>query len=288
MPFPAGGPADVMGRLVAQKLSSEIGQQVIIDNRPGAGGTIGSRAAAIAEPDGYTLLLGSSSGLAIGPALYSNIGYDPLKSFVPIAMISDVPYVMIAAPRAPFDNVRELLAYAKANPRRLNFGASNGAPPHMLALLFNALTGADIVIVPYKGASNAITDMIGGQIDAGFEATSIVFGHLQDHSLKALGVVREQRLPELPNTPTLIESGVPGVKGSSWSGLIAPAGTPQPIVERLRQVTVAALKSPDMIDRFAKLGAEPRFMSPQEFADFIADENQRIAAVIRASGVKGE
>ncbi len=288
VPFPAGGPADVMGRLVAQKLSSEIGQQVIIDNRPGAGGTLGSRAAATAEPDGYTLLLGSSSGLAIGPALYSNIGYDPLKSFVPIAMISDVPYVMIAAPRAPFDNVRELLAYAKANPRRLNFGASNGAPPHMLALLFNALTGADIVVVPYKGASNAISDMIGGQIDVGFEATSVVFGHIQDHTLKALGVVREQRLPELPDTPTLIESGVPGVKGSSWSGLMAPLGTPQPIVERLRQVTVAALKSPDITDRFAKLGAESRFMSPQEFADFIADENHRIAAVIRASGVKGE
>jgi tripartite-type tricarboxylate transporter receptor subunit TctC len=286
--FPAGGPVDVMGRLIAQHLSGALGQQVIVDNRPGAGGTLAGRVAATAEPDGYTLLLGSGAGLGIGPALYGNIGYDPVKSFVPIAMVSDVSYVMIAAKQAPFDTVPQLLAYAKAHPGRLNFGVPNGAPPHVLALSFKALTGADIVIVPYKGASNAITDMIGGQVDAGFETTSVVFGQLDAHGIKALGVVRARRLAELPDTPTMIESGVPDLKGSSWTGVLAPLGTPAPIVEQLRAAIIAALKLPEMIETFKKLGAEARFLSQQEFADFIADDSRRTAAIIRAAGAKGE
>lgn len=286
--FPAGGPADVMGRLVAQHLAKALGREVIVDNRPGAGGTLAGRAAATAEPDGYTLLLGSSGGLAIGPALYRNIGYDPVNSFVPVAMVSDVPYVMIARRTAPFDTVRELLAYAKANPGKLNFGVPNGAPPHLLALSFKALTGAGIVIVPYRGAANAITDLIGGQIDVGIETTSVVFNHLQDGAIKALGVVHQERLPELPAIPTMIESGVPALVGSSWTGVLAPLGTPQPIIERLRSTIIAGLKSPDMIDKFKKLGAEAKFLSPAEFAAFIADENRRSAAIIRAAGVTGE
>jgi tripartite-type tricarboxylate transporter receptor subunit TctC len=286
--FPPVGPVDVMGRLIAQHLSGALGQQVIVDNRPGAGGTLAGRAAASAEPDGYTLLLGSAAGLGIGPALYSNIGYDPIKSFVPIAMVSDVSYVMIAAPQTPFDDVPQLLTFAKATPGKLNFGVPNGAPPNMLALSFKALTGADIVVVPYKGASNAITDMIGGQIDGGFETTSVVFGHLNDHGLKALAVIRDRRLPELPDTPTMIESGVPALKGSSWTGVVAPVGTPQPIIDRLRAEIIAGLKSPEMVDKFRKLGAEAKFLSPQEFAAFIAEENKRMAAIIRASGVKGD
>ncbi len=286
--FPPGGPVDVMGRLIAQYLSGTLGQQVIVDNRPGAGGTLAGRAAATAEPDGYTLLLGSAAGLAIGPAMYRNIGYDPVKSFAPVALIADVSYVAIARSGAPFDSVPQLLAYARQNPGRLNFGVPNGAPPHMLALAFRALTGADIVIVPYKGASNAITDMIGGQIDAGFETTSVVFGHLQEHGIKALAVIRDRRLPELPDTATMIESKVPDLIGSSWTGILAPAGTPPAIIQRLHGEIVAGLKSPDLIDKFAKLGAETRDMTPSEFGTFIAAESQRIASIIRAAGVKAE
>ena len=288
IPFPPGGPTDVMGRLIAQDLSGTLGQQVIADNRPGAGGTLAGRVVATAQPDGYTLLLASSGVLAIGPALYGNIGYDPLKSFVPVAMLSEVSYVMIAGPRAPFDNVIALLAYAKAKPGTLNFGVPNGAQPHILALAFNLLTGANIVVVPYKGAANAMTDMMGGQIDGGIETNSVVLAHLQERSLKALAVIRDRRLPELPDTPTMIESGVPDLKGSSWTGVLAPAGTPQPILDRLRAEIIAALKSPAMMEKFKKLGAEARFPTPPEFAAFVADENRRLAAIIRASGVKGE
>ena len=288
IPFPPGGPTDVMGRLIAQDLSGTLGQQVIADNRPGAGGTLAGRVVATAQPDGYTLLLASSGVLAIGPALYGNIGYDPLKSFVPVAMLSEVSYVMIAGPRAPFDNVIALLAYAKAKPGTLNFGVPNGAQPHILALAFNLLTGANIVVVPYKGAANAMTDMMGGQIDGGIETNSVVLAHLQERSLKALAVIRDRRLPELPDTPTMIESGVPDLKGSSWTGVLAPAGTPQPIRDRLRAEIIAALKSPAMMEKFKKLGAEARFPTPPEFAAFVADENRRLAAIIRASGVKGE
>jgi tripartite-type tricarboxylate transporter receptor subunit TctC len=286
--FPAGGPVDVMGRLIAQQLSTSLGQQVIVDNRPGAGGTLAGRIVAAAEPDGYTLILGSAAAFGIGPTLYSNIGYDPLKSFVPIAMVSDVSYVMIAGKQAPFDDVPQLLAYAKSHPGKLNFGVPNGAPPHVLALSFKALTGTDVVVVPYKGASNAISDMIGGQIDAGFETTSVVFGQLESHGIKALGVVRNQRLPELPATATMVESGVAGLKGSSWTGVMAPLGTPEPIIERLRMEIIAGLKAPEMVDKFKKLGAEARFPSRAEFAAFIAEDNHRIAAVIHAAGVKGE
>jgi tripartite-type tricarboxylate transporter receptor subunit TctC len=211
-----------------------------------------------------------------------------VTSFVPIAMVSDVSYVMIAANHAPYSDIGGLIAYARKNPGKLNFGVPNGAPPHMLALAFKALTGADIVIVPYKGASNAITDMIGGQIDGGFETTSVILGHIREHAVKAIAVIRPSRLPALPDTPTMIESGVPALRGSSWTGVLAPLGTPQPIVERLRAEIIAALKSPDMVERFATLGAEAQFPSAQEFGTFIAEEQQRLAAIIRAAGVHGD
>jgi tripartite-type tricarboxylate transporter receptor subunit TctC len=286
-PFPAGGPVDVMGRLIAQKLSMTLGQ-VIVENRPGAGSTLAARSVATAEPDGYTLLLGSSASLAIGPALYKNIGYDPLTSFAPIALVSNVPYVMVAAMNAPFKSVPELLAYAKANPGHLNLGVPNGAPPHMLAEMFKSQTGANIVVIPYKGAATVITDLIGGQIHGGFETTSVMFAHLHEGKIRGLAVIRETRLPELPDIPTMIESGVPGVVGSSWIGILAPAGTPQAIIDRIHAEITAALKSDDMKDKFKKLAAEAKFGSPREFAAFIASEHQRIGAIVRASSARAE
>jgi tripartite-type tricarboxylate transporter receptor subunit TctC len=287
VPFPPGGPADVMGRLIAQPLSTTLGQ-VIVENRPGAGSTIGAKAVASAEPDGYTLLLGSSSTLAIGPALYSNAGYDPIRSFAPIALVSDVPYVMIAAVDAPFTSVQELIAYAKANPGTVTFGVPNGAPPHALALSFKALTGIEPLIIPYRGASTLITDMIGKRIHAGFETTSVMFGHLREGKVRGLGFVQPRRHPEISTVPTMIEAGVPGLVGSSWTGLVAPAGTPAEIVNKVRAHALDALKSPEMLDKMKKLGAEVRLLSQDEFAAFIAAENQRLGTLIRAAGVKAE
>jgi tripartite-type tricarboxylate transporter receptor subunit TctC len=287
-PFPAGGPVDVMARLIAQHMSARIGQQVVVENRPGAGSTLGAKSVAIADADGYTLLLGSSASLAIGPALYPNAGYDPIKGFAPIAMVSNVPYVMVSRANAPFATVGDLLAFAKAHPGKLNFGVPNGAPPHMLALLFRQLTEADIVIVPYKGAAHVISDMIGGQIDAGFETTSVTFSHVHEGKLRGLAVVNKERLPQLPDVPTMIESGVAKLTGSSWTGILAPAGTPPEVVAALRAAIVDSLKSEDMKETFARLGAQALFPTEDEFAQFIAAEAQRLGALIRSSGTKGE
>ena len=285
-PFPAGGPVDVMARLIAQQLSTTVGQ-VIVENRPGAGATLGAKSVATADPDGYTLLLGSSASLAIGPALYRSAGYDPIKSFVPIALVSNVPYVMVAAVTAPFKTVAELRAQAKTSPGKLNFGVPNGAPPHMLALMFRQLTGADITVVPYRGAATVITDLIGGQIDAGFETTSVMFAHLHEGKVRGLAVVTDKRLPQLPDVPTMSESGVP-----TWSaavtGILAPAGTPPEIVGKLRTAIIDALKSSEMQDKFSRLGAEARFLSQDEFQNFIASEAVRLGTIIRTSGAKGE
>jgi tripartite-type tricarboxylate transporter receptor subunit TctC len=287
VPFPPGGPADVMGRLIAHSLSGSLGQ-VIVDNRPGAGSTLGAKSVATADPDGYTLLLGSASTLAIGPALYRNAGYDPIGSFVPIALVSDVPYVMVAAVNAPFRTVPELIAYAKANPGKATFGVPNGAPPHALALSFKAITGLDVVIVPYRGASTLITDMIAGRIHAGFETTSVMFGHLHEGKIRGLAYVQDQRRPELPDVPSIAEAGIPSLRGSSWTGLLAPVGTPPDIIAKVRAHALESLKSAEMAERLKTLGAEVRFPSQEEFGAYIAAEHQRIGALIRAAGVKAE
>jgi tripartite-type tricarboxylate transporter receptor subunit TctC len=288
VPFPAGGPVDVMGRLIAQRLSVTLGQQVVVENRPGAGSTLAARAAATAEPDGYTLLVASAASLAIGPALYSNIGYDPTTSFAPIALVSSVPYVMIAGPSVKAKTVPDLVAYAKANPGKLNIGVPNGAPPHMIAAWFRSATRTDVVIVPYKGASNVITDLMGGQVDLGFETTSVTFGHVHDGKVTALGVATQARLPELPDVPTMIEAGLPDFVASSWTGIMAPAGTPKDVIARLNAEVNAALTSPELQDRFKKLSAEAKPGTPEDFAAFIRREVPKWQAMAKLAGVKAE
>jgi len=288
VPFPAGGPVDVMGRLVAQHLSGALGQQVIIDNRPGAGSTMAAKAAATAEPDGYTLLVGSAATFAIGPTLYPNAGYDPATAFAPIAFVSSVPYVMITRPQAPQRTVAELIAYAKANPGKLNFGIPNGAPPHMLAAWFRSVTGTDIVIVPYRGASIVLTDMIGGQVDLGFETTSVTFAHIGEGKVRALGVATAARLPELPDIPTMIEGGVPDFIASSWTGIVAPTGTPRPIVDRLNAEINAGINSAVLRERFKQLGAIANPGTPEDFAAFITKERPKWVSMVKLSGVQPE
>jgi len=288
VPFPPGGPADVMGRLAALYMAQALGQQVIVDNRPGGGSTLASRDVARAEPDGYTLLIGSAATTAIGPTIYKNIGYDPATSFAPVAFFSSTPYVMVTGPKTTFRTVQDVIAYAKAHPGKLNIAVPNGAPPHMIAAWFRAKTATDIVIVPYKGAANLITDLIGGQIELGFEPTSVTLTHLRDGSMRPLGVATAKRLPELPDVPTIIESGVPDFIADSWIGIMAPAGTPAEIVNKLNAAINQGLRSPTLQVRLKQLAAEWRFGTPEEFAAFIKAEDPKWIAMAKLSGLKAE
>ena len=287
VPFPPGGPVDVMGRLVAEQLSQNVGT-VVVDNRPGAGGTIGSRAAAAAEPDGYTLLLGTSTTLAASPALYKNIGYDPARSFSPVAMISSVPMALVVTPALPVNSVGALIAYAKAHPGKLNYGAPTGVLPHLTAEMFKAAAGLDIVHVPYKGAATAVTDLLSGQIDLAFEPYSVLLGHIHEGRVRALAVTGATRSAELPGVPTMIESGLAGFTSVSWSGVVAPAGTPAEIVARLNAAVNAGLAAPDTQARLARLGAAPMIGPPADFAALIAAEMPKWTAVVKAAGIKIE
>jgi tripartite-type tricarboxylate transporter receptor subunit TctC len=285
VPFPPGGPVDVMARVVVQRLAVGLGQ-VIIDNRPGAGGTLGSRAAAMAEPDGYTLLFGSSTTLAAGPALYRNLGYDPVKSFVPVGMISSVPFVLAVAPHVPARTLADLVAYAKANPGKVNFGAPTGTLPHLTGEMLKMRAGIDIVHIPYKGAATAITDVLSGQMDMAFEPISVMVGHVRDGKVIALVVTGTTRSPELPDVPTMIESGYPGFVSMSWTGIVAPAGTPPEVVAKLNRAVIDSFRSKEASESLARLGAEPNFGTPESFGAMIAAEIPKWAETVRAAGVR--
>jgi tripartite-type tricarboxylate transporter receptor subunit TctC len=285
VPFPPGGPVDVMARFVVQRLAIGLGQ-VIIDNRPGAGGTLGSRAAAMAEPDGYTLLFGSSTTLAAGPSLYRNLGYDPVKSFVPVGMISSVPFVLAISPHIPARTLAELVAYAKANPGKVNFGAPTGTLPHLTGEMLKMRTGIDIVHIPYKGAATAITDVLSGQMDMAFEPISVMVGHVREGTVIPLVVTGAARSPELPDVPTMIESGYPGFVSMSWTGIVAPAGTPPEVVAKLNRAVIDSFGSKEARESLARLGAEPNFGTPESFGAMIAAEIPKWAETVRAAGVR--
>ena len=225
VPFPPGGPTDYVARLVAQHVSANLGQ-VVLENRPGAGGTIASKAVANAEPDGYTLLYGSSATLGIAPALYKNVEYDPIKSFAPVALVSRVPFVLGVAAAVPANTLSEFIAYAKANPGKLNFGATIGTPPHLVGELFKVTTGADIYYIPYKGAAQAMTDLLAGQMHMTIEGATTLLAHIQSGKVRPLAVMSPQRIPALPDVPTMLEHGYSGFPPASWTGVLAPAGTP--------------------------------------------------------------
>jgi tripartite-type tricarboxylate transporter receptor subunit TctC len=287
VPFPPGGPTDVMGRVIAQALSATLGP-IVVDNRPGAGSTIGTKLAAGAEPDGYTLLFGSTASLAIAPALYKNAGYDPLKSFAPVAMISDVPYILVVNPGLPVKTVQDVVAYGKSNPGKLNFGAPNGTPTYLLAELFKRVTDTDLLVVPYKGGAPVVADLLGGQLQGTFETTSVILAYIRDGSLRPLAVASHARLTDLPDVPTMIESGLPDFIGDSWTGIAAPASTPPEIIDKLNAAINAALKSPEVTASFSRLKADAKIGTPQEFGVFLADEGKRWGEFVRVSGVQPE
>ena len=288
VPFPPGGPIDVMGRITADRLSQGIGQTVVIENRPGAGAVIGSKTVASAEPDGYTLLFGSSGSLAVTPALYKNAGYDPVRSFAPVAAVAEGPLVLAVHPSVPAKTVAELVAHAKANAGKLNYGSGLGTPPHIAYGLFKLLTKTDVLFVPYQGAAPAITDLVAGRHAFIIDAPGVLLPHIQQGNLRALAVTSPKRYAELPDVPTMAEAGYPDFLMTFWTGVVAPAGTPQPVIERLNRAINDGLNSAEMKKSLARFRVEPRPGAPQDFAKFIASESKKWADVIAAANIKLE
>jgi tripartite-type tricarboxylate transporter receptor subunit TctC len=289
VPFAPGGPADTMARLAAQQLSTRLGQSVIIDNRARAGGSIATKAVAGAEPDGYTLLFGNTATFAVAPAVYVNIGYDPVKQFAPIALFSVSTNLLVADPKLPVQSVPELIAHAKANPGKINFASLGyGTPPHMIGEMFKQRAGLDIVHVPYKGTAAALTDIMAGQVQLTFENPSVLVQLIGEGRLRGLATTGETRNPQAPELPTMIESGLPDFVSTSFTALAAPAGTAPDIVRRLNAEINAGLNSSELASTFAKLGVGARPMSPAEFGAFLVRENQKWSAVAQRAGVRIE
>ena len=288
VPFPPGGPIDTMARLTGQSMSASLGQQVIVENRPGAGSTIGYKAAAAADPDGYTLLFGSSGSLGVAPALYPSQDIDPLKHFVTVATTSLLPHIMVVGPNVPAKTVAEFVAYAKANPGKLNYGAGLGTPPHLLSTLFKTKAGLDVTYIPYKGSAPSVTDLIGGQTHFTIDGMLILVPQVKAGKLRALAVGRPERWPALPDVPTLVESGYPDFTIDAWTGVMAPKGTPPQIVARLNAVINDGLKTEEIKTALARFNALPKASTPQEFEAFLRDQLPKWAAMVKLAGAKGE
>ncbi len=286
VPFGPGGPTDVSARIVAQVVQSGLGPSVVIENRPGAGGAIGSKSVANAEPDGATLLIGTSATLGVVPALMKNPGYDPIKSFAPVAKVADSTLVLVVPATFPANSVQEFVAYAKANPGRLSFASAGvGNQTQLLAELFKSKAGLDIVHVPYKSGAEMVTAILGEQVQMAFPDVSILIPLIREGKLKALAVTSASRHPQLPDVPTMIESGIPDYIMTFWSGVVAPAGVPAEIVNRLNTAINDGLTSASVRENLAKVGSQASPGTPQEFADFIAAETKKWSAVAKMAGI---
>jgi tripartite-type tricarboxylate transporter receptor subunit TctC len=285
VPFDAGGPVDVMARLVAQDLAARFGQPVIVENRPGAGGTLASKLVATAEPDGYTLLFASAGSLAISPSLYKSVGYDPIGGFAPVAMVANHPLAMVVHPGVPAKSVAELVAYAKANPGKLNYGAPTGTPPHLMGELFRSLSGIDIVFVPYRGAAPALTDLLAGRTQMTMLSTTVIVPPILAGRLRALAVTSETRWHELPDVPTMAEAGFAGFPQGSWTAVVAPAATPAAVIAKLNAAINEGLRAQALHEGFARLGAETKIETPQRLGEVLADETRKWAAVVKSAGL---
>lgn len=285
-PYPPGGSADILSRAIAQKMTDSLGQQVLVENRSGAAGNIGTEYVAKAEADGYTLLIGTVATHAINPHVFSNLPFDPVKDFAPITCIAQNAIVLAAHPSAPAGSVRELVDYARRNPGKLNFGSSgSGTPMHLAGELLKSMAGIDLVHIPYKGAGPAVTDLLGGQIPYAFVSLATVLPHLRSGKLKALGVIESARSPAAPEIPTIGET-LPGYALSSWLGLFAPGGTPAAIVERLNGAAVDALKTREVKERLDAQGFDVMTNSPAAFADMVKADLDKWGRIVRSLGGK--
>jgi tripartite-type tricarboxylate transporter receptor subunit TctC len=287
-PFPAGGPTDLLGRAVAQKLSDQTGQQFIADTRPGAGGNLGLELAAKAPPDGYTIVL-SSPLVAISPSLYAKLNYDPAKDLAPISQIAIIQNGLLVHPSVPAKSLKEFIQLARRNPGKLNFGSGGvGTTTHLAPELLQSLAGIKMVHVPYKGSGQALVGMISGEVDMLIMAVPAAASQIQAGKVRALAVLSNQRSPLIPQVPTSKEAGVEHFEVPIWYGILAPAATPREIITRLNAELSKALTAPDMKERLASAGIEPMTSTPEQFASFIKSETVRFAKVIKDAGIKPE
>jgi tripartite-type tricarboxylate transporter receptor subunit TctC len=287
VPFPAGGTTDILAREVGQRLSVSLGQPVVIDNRPGAAGNIGSDLVAKSAPDGYTLLMCTVSTHAINPNLYAKLPYDHVKDFAPVILVAGVPNVLEVTPSLPVNTVSDLIKLAKEKPGQINFASSgSGTSIHLSGELFKTMAGVDMTHVPYKGSAPAITDLMGGQVQVMFDNLPSSLQQIKAGKLRAIAVTSAQRAPALPNVPTIAESGLAGFEASSWFGVVAPAGTPQAIIARINADVNQWLQSPDAKEKLLAQGAAAAGGTPEQFAAYIRTETEKWAKVVKASGAK--
>lgn len=288
VPFAPGGPTDAMARTLANAIKPVLGQTMLVDNKPGAGGNIGADLVARAEADGHTLLFGTSGPLAINVSLYNKIGYDPLKSFAPILRLGHLPNVLVVHPSVPAQNVKELIAYAKAQPGKLSYASSgNGASSHLAGVLFNLRTGSEIQHIPYKGTGPALNDLLGGQVSMSFTDVLTALPHIKAGKLRILGVTSANRSRSLPDVPTLMEQGVPDFDVSVFFGVVAPAGTPKDVVQRLNSALSQVLQQPEVRQGLTAQGLEMASdLAPEQLASFLQKEVPKWREVVKASGAK--
>ena len=287
VPFSAGGTSDFLARTIAERLGGRLGQTVVVDNKPGAGGNIGSAAVAQAEPDGYTLLLGTVGTHAINSSLYKKMPFDAVKDFAPVTLVAAVPNMLVVHPSLPVKSVAELVELAKAKPGKLNFASSgNGSSIHLSGELFKTLAGVDMTHVPYKGSGPAVADLLGGQVNMMFDNMPSSLPHVKAGKVRALAVTSAKRSPAMPDLSTMAEAGIKGYDASAWFGILAPAGTPPAVVDRLNAEIVKVLHLPEVADRLSQQGAVPTTSTPQEFAAYIRAETAKWAKVVKASGAQ--
>jgi tripartite-type tricarboxylate transporter receptor subunit TctC len=287
--FTPGGPSDILARALGQKLAERWGQQVVIDNRPGAGGNLAAEIVAKSPADGHTWLLGNNSILATNQSLYRGLNYDPVKDFAPVALVAIQPNILVVNPAVPAQSVPELILFVKQNPGKLNYASSgSGAAAHLAGELFKAMAGVDMVHVPYKGAQPALTDVISGQVQLMFATSASVVPYVKAGRLRALAVTTAQRSALMPELPTMSESGVPGFEATTWHGVVVPVATPLDLVQFLNEEINFALKQNDIRERLIALGAEVAAGTPKEFADYIAREIPKWARVVKDSGARAE
>ncbi len=288
IPFPPGGPTDIMGRLAAQRLTEVWGVQVVADNRAGAGGNIGAEMCAKSPPDGYTICM-LTVAQSISPSIYPKLGFDPLKDFAHVTLMATLPSLLMVHPSLPVKNVKELVALAKAKPAILTYASTgNGTSPHMLMEMFKWMAGVDLVHVPYKGASPAIIDQISGQIDVAFSTAIAALPFVQQGKVRAIAISTKDRFPPLPDLPTVEQGGVKGFDGSSWQGVVMPANTPRELVVKVNAELARMLKAPDMKERILQQGGIASGNSPEEFTAFIKSETEKWAKVAKAAKVRLE
>jgi tripartite-type tricarboxylate transporter receptor subunit TctC len=289
VPFAAGGGNDNVARLVGKHLSDSLGQQLVIDNRPGAGGVLGAELAAKSAPDGYTLFLGGVGSHAINPNLNEHLPYDPIKDFVPIVLLASAPLILVVHPSVPAGSIREFSALARSKPGRLNYASNgNGSSSHLAAVMFEAMAGVKMVHVPYKGLSPALTDLLSDRVQLMFSSVVAIQPHVKAGKLRGLAMTGSKRLSSIPELPTLAESGLPGYEASSWYGVLAPAGTPKEVVARLNAEMVKALDQPEVRNSLLAEGAEPIGGTPEQFAAHIRSEKERLGKLIREAKIRLE